>query len=75
MGCWAYFFYLKDAVLDFAKSLFPPVKPKILTFYANISRRCKSHAAPFYLLAKNTSTNLGGATKSLTPFKVNFAPV
>jgi hypothetical protein len=55
--------------LDFAKNLLPPVKPKILKFYAKIRGCCKSHAAPFYLLSHNNSTNLNGATESLAPYK------
>jgi hypothetical protein len=57
--------------LDFAKSLLPPVKPKILKFYAKIRRCCKSHAAPLNLLFHNisTSTNLTGAKESLEPYK------
>jgi hypothetical protein len=55
--------------LDFAESLLPPVKPKILKFYAKIRRCCKSHAAPFNLLFHNIITNLNGATESLAPYK------
>ncbi len=44
--------------MDFAKSLLPPVKTKILEFYAKIRRCCKSHAAPFDLFFHNISTNL-----------------
>jgi hypothetical protein len=55
--------------LDFAKSLLPPVKPKILKLYAKIRRRCKSHVAPFNLLFHNISANLNGATESLAPYK------
>jgi hypothetical protein len=70
MGCWAFFKkFLRDTILDFAKSVLPPVKPKILKFYAKISRCCKSHAAPFNLLFHNISTNLIGATESLAPCK------
>jgi hypothetical protein len=55
--------------LDFAKSLLPLVKPKILKFSAKIRRCCKSNAAPFNLLFHNISTNLNGATESLAPYK------
>jgi hypothetical protein len=69
MGCWAFFFLLRDAILDFAKSLLQLVKPKILKFYAKIRKCCKSLAAPFYLLFHNISSNLNGATKSSAPYK------
>ncbi len=62
-------FFLRDTILDFAKSLFPPVKPKILKLYAKIRRSCKSHAAPFNLLFHNISTNLNGATESSAPYE------
>jgi hypothetical protein len=64
-----FFFFLRDAVLDFAKSLLPPVKTKILKFYAKIRRCCKSHAAPFDLFFHNISTNVNGASESLAPYK------
>jgi hypothetical protein len=67
MGCWA--FFLRDAILNFAKSLLTPVKPKLLKFYANIRRCCKPHAAPFKLLFHDISANLNGATESLAPYK------
>jgi hypothetical protein len=69
MGCWAFFFFLRDTILDFAKSLLPLVKPKILKFLQKIRRCYKSHAAPFNLLIHNISTNLNGATESLAPYK------
>jgi hypothetical protein len=47
----------------------PPVKPKILKFYAKIRRYCKSQAAPFILLFHNINTNLNGATQSLAQYK------
>jgi hypothetical protein len=63
------FLFKRDTILDFAKSLLPPVKPKILKFYAKIRRCCKLHAAPFNLLFCNISTNLNGATESLAPYE------
>jgi hypothetical protein len=55
--------------LDFAKSLLPPVKLKILKFYAKIRGCCKSLEALFNLLFHNISTNLNGATQSLALYK------
>jgi hypothetical protein len=55
--------------VDFAKNLLPPVKPKILKFYAKIRRYLKSRAAPFNLLFHYISANLNGATESLAPYK------
>jgi hypothetical protein len=61
--------FYRDTILDFAKSLLPPVKPKILTFFEKIRRCGKSHAAPFNLLFHNISTNVNGATEFLAPYK------
>jgi hypothetical protein len=64
-----FFKFERDTTLNFAKSLLPPVKPKILKCYAKIRGCCKSHAALFNLLFHNISTNLNGATESLAPYK------
>jgi hypothetical protein len=62
-----------DTILDFAKSLLPPVRHKILHFYANIKKCCKPHAVPFNLHFHNISKilivlqslqhHMNGATK------------
>jgi hypothetical protein len=50
--------------LDFAASQAQNIK-----IIANIRRCCKSHAAHFYLLFHNISTNLNGDTEFLAPHK------
>jgi hypothetical protein len=51
------------------KALRCQLSQKLLEFYANFRRCCKSHAAPFDLLFYNISANMNGATESLAPFK------